>query len=341
MAGLTTYRTLGRQSFSEGGRSIRSGHRFNKFFPTAQLKGTDPIVMDGSVFDTLRQMEKIVRRTLNQTAAISKELKSRSLQATLANIFEFIYTHIQYKLDLPIREQLREPARTWADRKSGVDCDCYSIFISSILTNLGIPHAFRMADYGEGYQHVYVVVPKDGRKASLSTGNYYTVDPVLDRFNAEKPFTKKHDRTMEIQVLNGINGQGQSLAGCGCQQQGLLGRLGDMASITKNELLEYLREIGLLPIRTTTALPDGGPIGPVTRPDGSEELVSRQQSKAGSIWLGLGLAAVIAGALYYGMPSEDKPKSRPKSRPKKKKTTATKKSSGKLGGTKKVQVIEI
>lgn len=33
-------------------------------------------------------------------------------------------------------EHLRRPARSWQERSAGVDCDCMSIFASSVLTNL-------------------------------------------------------------------------------------------------------------------------------------------------------------------------------------------------------------
>jgi hypothetical protein len=187
---------------ASGRRSIRSGNEYNKYFDLSGLRGTDPIVMsDGSTYDTLAQMERIAQRDKKQTARISQALKGDSLEKTLKNLWNFLYHNVQYKKDSPDEEQLRSPLRTWKDRKSGVDCDCYSIFISSVLRNLGISHAFRMAAYGSGdYQHVYVVVPKSGN----SLESYYTVDPVVDSFNYEVPFTKKHDRFMQIRNLNGL-----------------------------------------------------------------------------------------------------------------------------------------
>jgi hypothetical protein len=81
------------------------------------------------------------------------------------------------------------------DRISGIDCDCFSIFCSSILCNLGIPHKFRITKYSKPHwQHIYVIVPKPN--------GHWTVDAVLGQFNYEKPFTQKMDYTMS---LNGIN----------------------------------------------------------------------------------------------------------------------------------------
>ena len=192
---------------ASGARNIKSGVEYDNLFPTSQLIGTDPSLKEGDVFDTLKEMEKVVKRTLAQTMKISKLLKSNSNQAISKNIWDFIYNHIQYKKDKAGVEQLREPARTWKDRKSGVDCDCYAIFISSILSNQGIDHAFRMTKYSGDWQHVYVVVPKR-KGANLNTrSEYVVIDPVVDKFNYEVPFTKKHDHimTMPIQLLNGVD----------------------------------------------------------------------------------------------------------------------------------------
>ena len=192
---------------ASGVRNIKPGIQYDNLFPTLQLKGTDPGLKKGDVFDTLKEMEKVVRRTLAQTKRISKLLKSSSNQSTSKNTWDFIYRHIQYKKDKAGVEQLREPARTWKDRKSGVDCDCYAIFISSILSNQGIDHAFRMTKYSGDWQHVYVVVPKRKGANLNSRSEYVVIDPVVDKFNYEVPFTKKHDHimTMPIQLLNGLD----------------------------------------------------------------------------------------------------------------------------------------
>ncbi len=138
-------------------------------------------------------MSDIVDRTLHQTAAISKTLKRNTLPETLDAVWTFLYKHVQYKLDRPDVEELREPARSWADRATGIDCDCFSIFVSSILSNLGIKHKFRITKYGAGWQHVYVVIPVPDNKK----GEYWIIDCVLDRFNYEKTYTDKLDFTME------------------------------------------------------------------------------------------------------------------------------------------------
>lgn len=182
-------------SITSGYRKILSGLEYNKYF-NAPEQDDRIIIQDGEVTDTVELMKKVVWKYLSDTKAIAKELKSPSVKRTSENIWNFLYHHIQYKLDQEGLEQLRRPARSWADRKTGIDCDCFAIFCSSILTNLEIPHSFRITKYdgSEYFQHVYVVVPYGG--------GLIKIDPVLSTFNYEKPFSTKRDIPMK---LNGID----------------------------------------------------------------------------------------------------------------------------------------
>ncbi|BDD08560.1 hypothetical protein FUAX_09920 [Fulvitalea axinellae] len=200
-------------------RRIKHGFEFDKLFP--KPRRTDPIRdRDGDTFDTVRLMKDIVANSLSETSKIATVLKGANLEETCRKIFDFLYRHVQYKLDSPAEEQLRNPARTWADRRTGVDCDCYSIFISSVLSNLGVPHYFRKTAYTakRGFQHIYVVVPKYPGASldwSLFPKQYYTVDPVLNRFNEEKtPIAEYRDFkvTLPAKSLNGFSGATGAMA---------------------------------------------------------------------------------------------------------------------------------
>jgi len=134
-------------------------------------------------------MERVIHTYLDDTIQIAQLLRKAQSIETIQSIWDFLYHNIQYKLDKNGLEQLRRPARSWAERYTGIDCDCFSIFASSILVNLGIPHYLRVTRYSQPtWQHVYVVVPKDGK--SLANG-YWTIDAVLARADYEKPFTAK------------------------------------------------------------------------------------------------------------------------------------------------------
>jgi hypothetical protein len=151
-------------------------------------------------------MEKVVWKYLDDTKRIAPLLMRPSTLETCRAIWEFMYSFIQYKLDKRGLEQLRRPARSWAERATGVDCDCMSIFASSILTNLKIPHSFRITKYSQdSWQHVYVIVPIKG------ANNYCVIDTVVSEFNYEKKYTDKMDYNMNLKginvaVLSGVSG---------------------------------------------------------------------------------------------------------------------------------------
>ena len=178
-------------------RKIKSGEEFEHLFPKPLF--LDPTIKKGAtVNDTVRFIPQVVRETLFQTAKLAPLLKGNNVYETCKNIWEFVYTHIAYKKDEEGKEQIRSPARGWHDRFHGIDCDCYTVFISSILSNLKIKHKLRITKYSQDhFQHIYPIVPTTG-------GNYITVDCVVDRFNYEEPYTEKQDTKMELEYLNGI-----------------------------------------------------------------------------------------------------------------------------------------
>lgn len=175
-------------------RPIKSGVQYEHLFPPANMQ--DEIRnKDGNVKDTVKIMQGWVLETLNDTRLIAPKLRGVTLGDTCFKVWDFVYSHLQYKLDEKGIEQLRRPARSWHDRAKGVDCDCMSIFVSSILTNLDIPHSFRITKYDGDWQHVYVIVPKTNR-------GHYTIDCVAHHFDEEKKFTDKLD--FHMTQLNGI-----------------------------------------------------------------------------------------------------------------------------------------
>ena len=178
-------------------RNIQSGERYTHLFPEAN-NATDTIRKDANVYHTVAFIPKVVNETLEHTKKIAQLLKANTTYETCNNVWDFVYRHIAYKKDAEGYEQIRSPARAWHDRFKGVDCDCYSVFISSILSNLKIPHTLRITKYQRDYfQHIYPIVP---------TGNsYITIDCVTDKFNYEVPFSEKKDYPMDLQYLNGFD----------------------------------------------------------------------------------------------------------------------------------------
>ncbi|MEA5111684.1 hypothetical protein SDC9_17678 [bioreactor metagenome] len=194
-------------ALTTGQRTLAAdGSRFDHLFEDPRRDDLI-IIQDGSVEQTVQQMVKLVKKYSYQTARLAKMLQGSTIEESTRNIWNFIYRNIQYREDKAGVEQLRTPARTWADRKNGVDCDCMSIFAGSLLTNMGIDYQFRIVKYGKpDFQHVYVVVPRPG-----INGRYIVIDGVLDKYNTELQFTDNKDfngmNGIPIQVLNGIEGQ--------------------------------------------------------------------------------------------------------------------------------------
>lgn len=184
-------------------RIIRSGNKYNKYFSPPTNKNVR-VKRNAGVEDTLTLLQNGIPYTAQQTEKIAKVLSGNNVLDTCRNIWNFVYQHIAYAKDEQGKEQVRTPNRTWADRARGVDCDCYTYFIGSILYNLGIPFVMRIADYGDRYvvqadgnlklikgrwQHIYPV-------AKSETGKEIPIDVVLDEFNKEHPYAKKKDYTV-------------------------------------------------------------------------------------------------------------------------------------------------
>ncbi len=176
---------------------IKNGFEYDVYFPKA-MGGNITKKKGATVADTIRFIPTVVQDTQWQTKRFSHEVvKANTLYETCRNIWEFVFNHIKYQKDEDGKEQVRSPARAWSDRQKGVDCDCYTVFISSILSNLKIKHVLRITKYGEDhFQHIYPIVP-------IGNGKYITIDCVVKSFDYEEPYTEKKDTTMDLEYLNG------------------------------------------------------------------------------------------------------------------------------------------
>lgn len=203
-------------------RKIKPGKEFEQYFE--QATGVNELISDdASVHDTLAFVAVLVQKTLKDSKKISQVLKRPTLEATCKSIFDFFYQHYQYKLDDLGVEQVRRPTRAWRDRKTGIDCDCFTASVSSVLTNLGIEHYLKIIAINgkENFQHIYVVVPKRSGLDINSRANYWVIDPVLNNNDEEAPtITKTKHLKMNgipLQQLNGID----ELAGLGNEFEGM------------------------------------------------------------------------------------------------------------------------
>lgn len=187
-------------------RFIQGGWEYDKLFPKAQGK-TRTVRKAATLNDTLGLLSRIVQEKGAQAKEIAKKLSGATVLETARNLWNFCTRFVRYKEDQEGIEQVRDTARLWADRSTGVDCDCFTQFISAVLTCLRIGHALRITKYPDytrpwlsddeiQYSHIYVVIPQ--RKGEI------IIDPVYHEFNREAPYITKKDIPMELQYLSGI-----------------------------------------------------------------------------------------------------------------------------------------
>lgn len=147
---------------------------FQKFFqkPTKEdyIKKHVAIHTEDTFYDICKMY---IPASIKQTKSLSEYFKSqKNSYLTSKKIFGFVKTYIKYREDEKGFEEIRFPKKLWKDKVG--DCEDFTILCSSILCNLGISHTIRMADYGKGWQHIYIVIP-----------NIVVLDPVQDIFNYE------------------------------------------------------------------------------------------------------------------------------------------------------------
>lgn len=158
---------------------------------------TETIKRNAGLEDTVQFLPKAIRRVVWQTEKIAPLVVGGTLEETCYNIWRRLYRAIRYQKDDEGKEQIRSPRCTWWGRRA--DCDDFSVFVSSVLCNLGIPHFFRIAMYSRinGFQHIYPV-------AIDPSGREIIIDCVLSKFNREVPYIEKKDTEMELQFLDGV-----------------------------------------------------------------------------------------------------------------------------------------
>ena len=179
-----------------GKRQIENGKEYAHLFPSP--KGQNKVIKhNAQLDDTIELMKQVTQSTLEDTRQLAELLEGKTQMESCSNVWQFCFDHLQYTKDEMGKEQVRRPSRTWKDRKQGVDCDCMSVFIGSILTNLRIPFSFRLTKYqSPEFEHVYPIAHTDN--------GVIIMDAVVHNFNREVPYSTKKDINMELQFLNGF-----------------------------------------------------------------------------------------------------------------------------------------
>lgn len=187
-------------------RKLKGGKEFDILMPRVSCKTTT--LGDGDTFFTVDRMKDWIEKFRHQTAKIALRLEGQTVEETVNNIYNFLYNHVQYEADGSL-QQLRSPACTWMQRKQGVDCKSYSVFASSLLSNLGITHSIRQVKqpyfFPEEFTHVYVVIPKDQSKKEFSSNAPTFVLDATKHENVEVNYLEKVDLPMNKLSHVGLN----------------------------------------------------------------------------------------------------------------------------------------
>ncbi|MDP2385691.1 MAG: transglutaminase-like domain-containing protein [Bacteroidota bacterium] len=230
---------LGYTANNNPSRAIRSGAEYEELIPAPDWH-EEVVSRNADVDKVVHDMQALIKKSAWQTKELSKRLLAKDIYTTCKNIWNFLFTHTKYKEDDKGKEQLRTPALSWYLRTiRGIDCDDFSIFASTILYNLGIPHYLRVAKYEENYfQHVYVVVPQTQKK-------YITIDAVLDEYDAEKQPTEIKD----FIVMNKINLNGIDVTVLSGIEDDFFNELSGVLSGKDFEPIAELEGLGKIPTR--------------------------------------------------------------------------------------------
>jgi len=199
-----------------GGRRIKSVEEYLYLFP--RPIGNDTVIKKGAdVSDTVRFIQKKMPQASWQTEKFARFIKGNNTENSCRKIWQWLYDHIPYKKDEEGIEQIRSPRRlVYEGSKTGVDCDCYSFTISTILYNLNIPHFYRITKYVKAdgseprWQHIYIVVPKNGKldRPLTRRSEYIVIDCVKNNYDSEEPYYECIDfkADMRLDYLDGLDG---------------------------------------------------------------------------------------------------------------------------------------
>lgn len=138
-------------------------------------------------------------------APLAEHLKADTPRQSAFNVWYWLQENVRYNYDAPGKEEIRSPARTWADRQSGVDCDCLAVFTYCLLLSMGYNPKFEIVAFDgkpNCWAHIYVNL------------NGMAVDRVMRIFD-ERPALIAKTKMLEVPVysLEGLSGLENELSG--------------------------------------------------------------------------------------------------------------------------------
>ena len=169
---------------------------------TADMK-TKLVFANGDTDDIVKVELETIKESSSQTKHFAKQFSQD--RAGMKAIFDYVKNGIKYKEDPSGIQWVKTPARLYHDKVG--DCKSFTIFIASILYNLGLDYKIRFASYDRDkiVSHVYPI-------AIMPDGTEIIIDAVWGTFDSEKNYTFKKDYTMtQIFKLSGVGCNGDSI----------------------------------------------------------------------------------------------------------------------------------
>lgn len=141
--------------------------------------------------DIIKLVQEVIRTDVDDTVELAKQFPPT--EQGLRALFNLVDDRFRYEEDPAGSQWVQTPSYLW---ENGVgDCKSYTVFISSVLQNMGLSHLIRYVGYGTSqYRHVYPVALLNGKEIALDV---VWKKQEGGRFGQEKPFSKKKDFRME------------------------------------------------------------------------------------------------------------------------------------------------
>ena len=140
--------------------------------------------------------EDAQRQTLEFSRRLAK-LYRKNNRRLLFDLYTAVCKNVALRYDPTGVQLVRKPSNVVAER--ACDCKSYSLFLSAVLSNLGIKNVFRFVNFGPGKEitHVYIV-------AYPTTTTKYVMDCNLRNFGEETHYYNKVDKMARISAIGRI-----------------------------------------------------------------------------------------------------------------------------------------
>lgn len=149
-----------------------------------------------SIMDCLLSLQTQAQEQTRDFANKLKSIYGSDVNRLLRDLYQCVVDNVSLRYDPTGKQYIRKPSNIVVER--ACDCKSYSLFLSSILSNLGIRNVFRFVSFAPGQEirHVYIVVP--------TYSHDYILDCNLKTFDKEFPYYKKTDKMAIISSIGQI-----------------------------------------------------------------------------------------------------------------------------------------